>query len=260
MGDAVRIALCQTEIVWENKEENIRNAEAMLKDAAGYKADMVLFPEMSFTGFSMDTAKTAENDRQTVGRMKDLATKYDICVGFGWVCNTGNKAQNRYSVISPTGELLAEYTKIHSFRYGGECDQFSQGDATITFEYKGIKITPFICYDLRFPELFRKTVDGTDVYLIPANWPKRRSEHWKALLKARAIENQAYVLGINCVGDIGGLEYSGDTSVIDPLGIICEEISGKPGIIMAEVDKDALAIRGSFPVLEDRRTELYGAM
>ncbi len=115
----------------------------------------------------------------------------------------------------------------------------------------GIKTATLICYDLRFPEVFRLICDQVDAVIIPANWPKKRAEHWKALLKARAIENQIYVLAINCVGNIGGLEYSGDSCIINPNGDVVESISCVEGIIKYEFKNDVALYRDSFPVLND---------
>ncbi len=253
----LRIAICQTQIKWENKETNILHAEEVIVECKAKDADMAVFPEMSFTGFSMDITKTSENEKDTISRISEIAKKHQIAVGFGWVEKVGDKAANCYTIISEIGEIKATYKKIHSFRYGGECDQFISGDEAYTIEYNGVRITPFICYDLRFPEIFRAKMADSDVFIVPANWPAKRSEHWKTLLRARAIENQAYVLGINCVGDMGGLYYSGDSTAIKPDGTIIDSVSDKEGIVYADVDIECLNIRDSFPVGEDRKDGLY---
>ncbi len=257
MDKKIRIALCQTNIKWEDKEANIARAAELISEAADKGASLVLFPEMSFTGFSMNIAATRESDMSTVNRMRELAVSNNIAIGFGWVNAVGDKAENRYCVIADDGSVMSDYSKIHSFRYGGECDQFVSGNDIRSFEYKGIRFTPFICYDLRFPEIFRAVNDKTDVYIVPANWPGRRSGHWKTLLQARAIENQAYVLGINCAGDIGDLYYIGDSCVIGPDGTVMEMISDREGMICADIDSSELEVRKTFPVLDDRKQDLY---
>lgn len=253
----VNVALCQTQIIWEDKQENILNAERMIMEAVGKNAEIVFFPEMSFTGFSMDIEKTKEDSMETVKNISKLASEYGVYIGFGWVKSSGKKAQNHYTVIDKDGKIVLDYIKIHSFQYGGEGEQFVPGDRLYSFTMKGIRFTPLICYDLRFPEVFRMKMDETDVYIVPANWPANRCDHWNTLLRARAIENQSYVLGINCVGDIGGLFYSGDTSAIDPNGNVVGHISGKEAILYINIEKDSLEIRKSFPVRKDRRKEIY---
>ena len=176
MDKKIRIALCQTHIEWEDKKANIAHAATLIKEAAEGGACLVLFPEMSFTGFSMNISATREDDRSTVEAMKELAVSNKVAIGFGWVNAVEDKAENRYCVITPDGSVISDYSKIHSFRYGGECDQFVSGNEIRPFELNGFKFTPFICYDLRFSEIFRATNDKTDIYIIPANWPKRRSE------------------------------------------------------------------------------------
>lgn len=257
MRTGVKAALCQTEIVWEDKKKNIFNAEKMIIAAKENIAEIVLFPEMSFTGFSMNIMKTKEANEETVKTISRLASEYDIYVGFGWVKASGNKAENHYTVIDRSGTLILDYIKIHSFQYGGEGEQFIPGNQLYSFTINELRFTPLICYDLRFPEVFRMKMEETDVYIVPANWPASRREHWKTLLRARAIENQSYVLGINCVGEIGGLSYYGDTSAIDPNGNILGHISEREEILYVDIEKSSLEIRESFPVRRDRRSAIY---
>lgn len=254
---AVKAALCQTKILWEDKQRNIFHAEKLIEEAVGNDAEIIFFPEMSFTGFSMDIAKTKEEDEKTIKKISKLALDNGVYIGFGWVKASGKKAENHYTVVDKTGTVAVDYVKIHSFQYGGEGEQFISGSQLYSFRINGFCVTPLICYDLRFPEVFRMKMDETDVYVVPANWPESRREHWNALLKARAIENQAYVLGINCVGEIGTLLYSGDTSAIDPNGNILGRVSGKEGILYVDIEKNALKIRESFPVRKDRKLALY---
>ena len=257
METGVKVALCQTEIIWEDKQKNILNAEEMIVEAARNGAEIIFFPEMSFTGFSMDIVKTREFDMETVKRIAELALKYDVYIGFGWVKASDNKAENHYTVVDRSGNVALDYIKIHSFQYGGEGEQFIPGNQIYNLMINGFRFTPLICYDLRFPEVFRMKMEETDVYIVPANWPASRSEHWNTLLKARAIENQSYVLGINCVGEIGGLSYQGDTCAIDPNGNVLGHISEKEEILYVEIEKENLGIRETFPVRRDRRTEIY---
>lgn len=253
----VKVALCQTEIIWEDKQKNILHAEEMIIEASRNGAEIIFFPEMSFTGFSMDIVKTREFDMETVKKIGELALKYDVYIGFGWVKASENKAENHYTVVDGSGNIALDYIKIHSFQYGGEGEQFIPGGQIYSFMINGFRFTPLICYDLRFPEVFRMKMEETDVYIVPANWPANRSGHWNTLLKARAIENQSYVLGINCVGEIGGLSYQGDTCAIDPNGNVLGHISEKEDILYIEIEKESLGIRETFPVRRDRRLEIY---
>lgn len=253
----MKIALAQTNIIWENKEQNILNAEKIITVCSSDNVDFVLFPEMSFTGFSMDTDVTAEDSGYTFGQISELAKIYNIYVGFGWVKKTDNKSKNCYTIIDNKGKHLNTFEKIHPFSYSGENLKFDGGNKVSVFSINNIKFSNFICYDLRFPELFRLVADKVHAILVPACWPAKRSEHWKTLLRARAIENQVYIFAINCVGDIGGLYYSGDSCVINPNGDIINILSGKAGVISYEFNDDVMEYRKQFPVLNDRRNEFY---
>ena len=253
----MKVALCQTHIIWENKEANYAKAEGLINEAVYKGADLVFFPEMSFTGFSMNIDVTKEKDDKTVNKMIAFAKEYRVALGFGWVKDCGGKVENHYTVIDELGNILSDYTKMHSFLYGGEGEKFNSGGDICQFEYAGMTFTPFICYDLRFPEVFRIAAETTDVFVIPANWPANRAEHWNTLLQARAIENQNYVLGINCVGDVGGLRYVGNSTIIEPDGKITECVSDVEKIIYGIIDKRKMSIREEFNVMQDRKTELY---
>lgn len=249
----MKIALAQTQIAWEDKNKNICKAERMIAEQAGDGVEFILFPEMSFTGFSMNTEITAEDERETAGRISAIALKYGIGVGFGWVRRAGERCENCYTVVSREGECVSEYVKIHPFSYSGEDKKFIGGNRVVTYEFGGICFSTFICYDLRFPEVFRMVCDDVSAVIVPANWPEKRSEHWKTLLRARAIENQVYILAVNCCGNLGGLYYSGDSCVINPDGKVSGLISGKEGVLQYDLHPDTAKFRERFPVLQDRK-------
>jgi len=160
-------------------------------------------------------------------------------------------------VVSPDGSV-ARYAKIHPFSYGGEHLHYAPGDRVVTVEIDGVRVTPFVCYDLRFPEPFRAAAAETDLYVVVANWPELRREHWKTLLRARAIENQAYVAGVNRVGDGDGLHYAGDSAAVSPLGETLAEGDEQERVLLADVEPEEVAkLRARFPALEDRRPEAY---
>ena len=253
----MKIALAQTRIVWEDKKANIEKASCMIREQARAGAELVLFPEMSFTGFSMHTGLTKEDGHDTCDRMEFFARENRIAIGFGWVKDCGGKCENHYSVMDREGRVAADYAKLHPFSYSGEDRYFRGGDKTVVFRLEGIAFSIFICYDLRFPEIFQAVSEDASVIIVPANWPEKRREHWNTLLRARAIENQVYILGINCVGDIGGQYYSGDSCIIDPDGKVKDILTQKEGVICYELSDDVDVYRQGFPIKRDRREELY---
>lgn len=249
----MKVALAQSNIIWEDKESNFIQAESLIADAAKDSADIIFFPEMSFTGFSMNTQVTGEKDRYTVDRISNIAKQKCIAVGFGWVRWHDDKCENVYTLLDSSGKLVSEYVKMHPFSYSGEDKYFAGGDKVLAADFKGIPFSTFICYDLRFPEIFRAVAKDVHMIIVPACWPSKRAEHWKALLRARAIENQVYILGINCQGNIGGLYYSGDSCVITPNGDIAVSMSDECGLLTYNLMDDVEEYRKGFPVLKDMK-------
>lgn len=251
------IAICQYNIKWEAKTENLERASSFIKAAASKHADIILFPEMSLTGFSMNILNTGETVDNTVKQIRRLAKANGICIGIGWVRLSGSKGENHYTIIGNTGEVISDYVKIHPFSYAKEDDYFASGDMLTHFDICGMPCSNFICYDLRFPEIFQAVSDRAKLIIVPANWPKRRAEHWKCLLRARAIENQVYIVGINCVGKVGDLDYSGDSCVINPQGDILCTLSEEEGLLYQEIKDNVQRYRDSFRVKDDRKAEWY---
>lgn len=253
----MKTALNQMHIFWEDKERNYLHLESQLKMCEENGTDLFLLPEMSFTGFSMNTDLTKENDLSTVKRMTAYAKQYHMDIGFGWVKDCGEKSENHYTVINRKGDVISDYVKIHPFSYGKENTKFQGGSKLSYFEICGLKFTTFICYDLRFSEVFQIASGEADVIVVAANWPQKRAQHWKCLLQARAIENQVYILGVNCVGNINGIHYSGDSCVIAPDGEIISQLSEQEGILACNLERDTWQYRKDFPVREDRRDAMY---
>lgn len=249
------VALAQTQILWEDKERNLEKAASFMSNAKQQGADIIFFPEMSLTGFSMNTELTAEESLPET--IKRLCRENQIAVGIGWTKRGEKKAENHYAVVNKDGNICLDYAKIHPFSYAGEADAFHGGDEILSCQLGGYSFSVFICYDLRFPELFQIASQKSDIIVVPANWPAKREEHWKTLLKARAIENQSYVLGINCVGMIGGIMYNGYTSAYSPEGECLAALSGEEGVVTVELQHDELEIRNSFPVKQDRKWKFY---
>lgn len=255
----MRIALFQMNIIWEKKKENYQSLEYRLKSLCE-KIDLILLPEMSFTGFSMNTDLTKERNLETASYMTGYAVKYHTAIGFGWVKDCGEKSENHYTVVDKEGRIISDYTKIHPFSFSGEDKKFRGGRNIVFFELEGIKFSTFICYDLRFPEIFQIASKESSAVVVPANWPRERREHWMCLLQARAIENQIYILAVNCVGKINGVNYTGDSCIIAPDGKIISKLSGKEGILEYDLNDDVYKVRSRFPVRKDRKEDLYNKM
>lgn len=262
----MKVALCQMNIIWENKEKNLEKVDKFCREAKESGAEVVFFPEMTCTGFTMNTDYSAETEKNlfTVNKIKRFAIENGIIVGIGWVKRSENckKCENHYSIIDKNGEIISDYTKIHPFSFSNENDYFEGGKEIVhyTLGDEGIPWSTFICYDLRFPEIFQIASKKAHCIVVPANWPEKRAEHWKALVKARAIENQVYVIAVNCVGNIGNLEYSGNSMIVSGDGTIIASADSKEGLVCAEILDDILAIRAGFPVKMDRKECMYKEM
>lgn len=258
----MRIALGQLDMVWENADASIDRAETLIKQAAEAAAECIIFPEMSFTGVTLNTVKVAEDpkDSRTVQRMKELAKSYNLAIGFGWAASPEGEEKlvtNRFTLLDKGGTVVGEYKKMHPFTYGGESDCYAKGNEIVTVPFLGRKVALFICYDLRFPEIFQIAAREADALLVIANWPQIRREHWQTLLRARAIETQSYVVGVNCVGMHDGCEYSGDSMAVDSIGNILGMLSGREGILVCDLDDRAWSLRHKFSTRADRREDLY---
>lgn len=256
----MKLGLAQMDMVWENKEENIKKIEKMVQNAILKGIECLLFPEMSLTGFSMNTSQIGENSEngKTIEAISQLCKQYKIFIGIGYVEKSLPKSFNKYAIIDNNGVITANYAKIHPFSFGEESKYYAGGNKLEYCTIKNIITTPLICYDLRFPEIFQIASQNSYLITVAANWPAERRDHWLTLLKARAIENQCYIAGVNRFGQGNGIFYNGDSMIINPYGeIITEKIVGE-GIISAEIDKTIVKeYRRMFRVKEDRRLELY---
>ena len=252
----MRVAAVQHDIVWENPSANFEQLTPWVAAAAAAGARLVVLTEMYSTGFSMNTAVTAESvGGPSTEFLQAQAKQHDLWIG-GSIAERDEHSElpfNTFVLAGPGGEV-DRYRKIHPFTYSGEHEHFAAGESFVTVEVEGVRITPLICYDLRFADEFWATASRTDCYVVPANWPDTRRSHWMALLQARAIENQAYVVGCNRVGDGGKLHYTGDSRIIDPMGEILAAASGGETVLSAEVDAEVVAqTRERFPFQQDRR-------
>lgn len=251
----------QNNILWENKNFNLNSSKSIFKKAKEYNIELLLFPEMSFTGFSMNIESLREYNEESIKYISSLCKAFEINAGFGYIHGDPSipKAKNNYVIINSKGELLCNYTKIHPFSIGLEDKYFQGGEDLVFAEIKNMIICPLICYDLRFPEIFQIASKKCDLITVAANWPASRKNHWLTLLKSRAIENQCYIAGINRVGIGNKINYSGNSMIIDPLGnVLAEGEDGIEDIIIADIDKSVVdSNRLSFSAKNDRREELY---
>ncbi len=253
----MRVAAVQHDIVWEDPPANFTRLAPLLAEAADRGARLALLTEMFSTGFSMRTDRIAEPvDGPSTAFLVEQAETRSMWVG-GSVPERpagADKPANTFVLASPAG-AVHRYRKIHPFTYSGEHERYDAGDAFTSVEVDGVRCALFVCYDLRFADEFWGLAGTTDCYLIPANWPASRREHWRALLRARAIENLAYVVGVNRVGTGGRLEYGGDSLVVDPAGEILADGEGSgETVLVADVDPaHVAATRARFPFLADRR-------
>jgi predicted amidohydrolase len=254
----VRVALLQMDLAWEDVAENHRRASGLLAQAAAGGARLALLPEMFSTGFSMDSKRIA----QPPGGVSETFLRSEAQRLGLWILASVPEAgepapRNMALLVGPDGSVV-RYAKIHPFSYAGEHRAYAAGDRVVTAEIEGVRVTPFVCYDLRFPEPFRTAASDTDLFAVIANWPGERREHWRALLRARAIENQAYVAGVNRAGDGNGLHYAGDSAAIAPLGETLVEADDREQVLFFEADPAVVKkLRTRFPALDDRRPSAY---
>ena len=248
----LKVTLIQTSLFWENIESNLSLFDKKI-DGIRDETDLIVLPEMFTTGFSMNAEKLAQDMGGTsVKWLREKSRSKQTDITGSMIIRENGKYFNRLLWAKPDGTLL-HYDKRHLFRLTGEEKVYSAGNKNITVELKGWRIRPFICYDLRFPCWTRNSNNSYDVAIFIANWPEKRTSHWKILLPARAIENQCYVIGVNRMGEDGnGYYHSGDSSVIDPIGNIIFRKQDEESIYTTLLSYPALQeYRKSFPAWMD---------
>jgi predicted amidohydrolase len=250
MNDLI-ISAIQFDIAWEDKEANFRKLESLLKNIPS-DSGVILLPEMFTTGFSMNSRVLAETmSGSTVEWMKKISISLDKVIAGSLIIYENNKYRNRFLWVQPDGKMEF-YDKKHSFSPGGENENYTNGTKRAVFDFKEWKIFPSICYDLRFPYWLKNDLNY-DILINVANWPKIRAVHWKTFLRSRAIENQAFAIGINRIGIDGrNIEYSGDSAAYDFDGNILTQLGNTEGIITTSFNKNNLMeYRNKFPFLKD---------
>ncbi len=252
----MRVAAVQHDIVWEDPAANFARLAPFISEAAGSGARLVLLTEMYSVGFTMATDRVAEPvGGPSTEFLVDQAARHGV-----WICGSvperpegQDRPFNRAVLAGPDG-TVHRYAKIHPFTFAGEHEHYAAGDERVTVEIEGVSVSLYVCYDLRFADEFWEVGPDTDLFVVVANWPAARRRHWTSLLLARAIENQCYVAGVNRVGSGDGLDYAGDSRIVDPMGEIVAEAGSDETIIAADVDPARVTeVRAALPFAADRR-------
>ena len=256
----MRLAAIQHDIEWNDRSANFRHLAPLIASARAAGAQLIQLTETFSTGFAVDDPTLGEPEGGPSSQfLQEQATRHGA-----WVCGTcpevpadsdpaDTRPANSFVLAGPDG-TVHRYRKIHPFTFAGEHRHFRAGTELVQVQIEGVRVSPFVCYDLRFADEFWGLAPTTDLYLVPANWPEPRRLHWMALLQARAIENQAYVVGCNRVGSGGGLNYVGDSRIVDPLGELLATGSQGETILLADIEPATVAaVRERFQFLPDRR-------
>jgi predicted amidohydrolase len=248
----MNVALIQTDIIWENPSENRKNLEEKIK-ALNESIDLIVFPEMFTSGFTMHPNLVAETmNGVTVLWLKNIAKTKNCAITGSLVIVENGNLYNRMVFVFPNGEIQ-HYDKKHLFTLAGEDKIYTSGKEKVIVNYKDFKICLQVCYDLRFP-VFSRNTENYDLLIYVANWPKVRTNAWDILLKARAVENVSYVIGVNRIGtDNNNFEYIGHSQIIDELGNFILKPTENEGVFIADFDKNKmLETRNKLNFLDDR--------
>ncbi|WP_298487954.1 nitrilase family protein [uncultured Maribacter sp.] len=247
----LEIALVQTHLIWENPKENRQILTEKIKEIKP-SIDLIILPEMFTTGFTMSPKNIDYNAAlETLEWMKTISKEKNAAIVGSIVYKEATKNYNRLYFVEPSGKI-SFYNKRHTFTLAGEDKVYTAGDKKLIVTYKGFKICPLICYDLRFP-VWSRNVNNYDVLIYVANWPKKRVLAWDSLLRARAIENMAYCIGVNRIGkDALGFEYPGHSSAYDCLGELLS-FTNKEEVIYTTITKEHInTTRNKLKFLEDK--------
>jgi len=258
----ITVSLAQMNIIVGQVKENLAKAESMIAAAAQRGSDLVLLPELWSTGYDLAAAAqhAAALDAGIFAQTADLAARYKIHVAGSCLSAIGpHRFGNTLVCFGPTGDLLGSYSKAHLYRLMDEDRFLTAGDRTALIDLPWGAAGLAICYDLRFPELFRRyALDGATMVILPAEWPRPRIAHWRTLLRARAIENQMFVIACNRVGETPSDQFPGHSAIINPLGHALVEGGEDEALLTAEMDLEEIRkFREKIPVFEDRRPDLY---
>lgn len=251
----MRIAVAQTDIVWEDVPSNLAHLAEQAARAKAQGSDLCVFPEMGVCGYSMRSIPMAQACVSVPEELRSIARTQGIWVGTTYPEQSERSAlpYNTFALAGPKGQWVC-YRKMHPFSLAKEHEHYQAGDAPVSVVIAGMRCSLWVCYDLRFANAFWGQAESTDLYLVLANWPAKRRLAWKTLLRARAIENQAYVVGCNRVGQADGLSYSGDSCIFDPVGRTLAQASRQPAMLVTDLDAAYVKkVRSKLPFLVDRR-------
>jgi omega-amidase len=255
----MHVICLQLDIVWHDKPANHDKVARLLAAVDPAEGSLVVLPEMFATGFSMAVASITDSEtRESQAFLAEVARRRRLYVMAGIVTSgVPGRGRNECVVYSPEGEEISRYAKLHPFGLGGETTHYESGDGIETFACGDLEIAPFICYDLRFPEVFRRAVQrGANLMTVIASWPDAREHHWVTLLQARAIENQAYVVGVNRCGTDPNLRYPGRSMIVGPDGMVLADAGAAEGVIRADLPVERLrSYREALPFLRDIRPD-----
>ena len=257
------VSLGQMTIVLADPKRNFAQVEQMAALAAQRRSHLLVLPELWSTGYCLDVAKdhASELSKGLFAQLSTLATQHKIAIVGSILEKRGLEVANSAPLFAPSGRMIGIYRKIHLFGLMDEDKYLQPGQAPVALDLPWGVVGLAICYDLRFPELFRKYTreQNARMLIIPAEWPIARLEHWRALLIARAIENQAYVIACNACGETGGTVFGGHSMVVDPWGRVVVEVGEQPQLVTVEIELDAVdEVRKTIPVFNDLRPDIYG--
>ena len=250
-SDALNVALGEYDTGWHDPALSLERAGEVARDASKAGADLLVLPEMCITGFTMEAASFAEpEDGESIKALGKVAADNRLwIIGGASIRKADGRYVNSALVFSPDAGLVTSYEKQRLFGYAGETDVYSAGESHCVVEIGGMSLGVFICFDLRFPELFREVGRDVDAFVIIANWPNARQRHWEVLTQARAIENQAYMIAVNRIGEGGGLAYEGGSVVFDPWGERCDRAAANGSLRIAEITRSGVErARKAFPL------------
>ena len=249
----MKVGIIQLDMVWEKKEENFKKVATFIEKAGN--VDLIVLPEMFNTGFTMNTNLAEQRGGITEQFLSKIASSLKLKILAGYSLNNNGKIYNIASLFNEDGSIYCTYAKIHLFSPLKENIFYQSGEKPVIFQINQIPCSVFICYDLRFPELFRKIAKDVNVIFLIANWPSARDDHWLCLLRARAIENQCYIVGVNRVGkDENGIIYTGHSAVFDPWGNQIFLANEKDGLYIVNIEiNKVIETRKNFPFLEDKK-------
>ena len=251
----MRLVLGQIDIAWEDPRANVGRVAEALRSLRPEPGSWILLPEMWSTGFTMDAALACRAAGMAADAQRSWAAMFQSRVVGGMASTVDGKPANRVFGHDPAGREWLAFSKLHGFSPAGENVAYSPGHEVVVEQADDCLVSPFLCYDLRFPEVFREaSARGADLMLVLANWPARRDRHWRALLAARAIENQEWVVGVNRAGTDPNATYAGRSLVVDPTGVVRADAGEGERWLTLDIDVgEAARWRAEFPALKDRR-------